>query len=35
MWWVINATPAALPTEMDRYPLYMRLSGPQGWFGRL
>jgi len=27
--------PAALPRGKTRYPLYKRLGGPQGWFGRV
>ena len=27
--------PAILPPGKSRYPLYRRLGGPQGWFGRV
>jgi len=27
--------PVALPPGMNRYPLYRRLRGPQGWSGRV
>jgi hypothetical protein len=36
VWWLINFTPRPLyPRGMTRYPLYRRLGGLQGRFGRV